>query len=65
MANQERFKTGEVAPESGKYVFDSYMNDEDAEQPDSDEGELDMDKGDQFPPTPSTNKAAYWVKQNS
>ncbi|TLS36190.1 YjzC family protein [Pseudalkalibacillus caeni] len=63
MANEEKFKTGEEAPESGTYVFESYVNNSDAEKPDDDEGTVDLGKGERFPPTPSTNKAAYWVKQ--
>ncbi|MBS4197105.1 YjzC family protein [Lederbergia citri] len=54
----DRYKTGENAPESGKYKVDGYVH-EDSEHEDT---SIDMEEGNQFPPSPTTHKAVYWVK---
>ncbi|WP_240376794.1 YjzC family protein [Bacillus piscicola] len=56
---KEHFKTGEKAPESGTYKVDKLVNGGSASQ---DNTEIEINEGDQFPPTPSENEAAYWVK---
>ncbi len=63
MAEENRFKTGEEAPESGQYKFDGFTEGgtSDANLTE-DEKKLDMEKGDRFPPVPSVNKGAYYVK---
>ncbi|WP_042225118.1 YjzC family protein [Oceanobacillus manasiensis] len=53
-----KFKTGENAPESGKYKVDSLVNGGSS----SDDTTIDIEQGEQFPPSPSDNDAAYWVK---
>ncbi|MFD2629458.1 YjzC family protein [Oceanobacillus kapialis] len=53
-----KFKTGENAPESGKYKVDSLVNGGST----NDEATIDIEQGEQFPPSPSSNDAAYWVK---
>ncbi|WP_022794359.1 YjzC family protein [Marinococcus halotolerans] len=60
MANQE-FKTGEKAPESGTYKVKSLVNGSNAS---SDNTEIQLNEGDQFPPSPSENEAAYWEKSS-
>lgn len=54
----DRYKTGENAPESGKYKVDGYVH-EDSEH---EETSIDIEEGNQFPPSPTTHKAVYWVK---
>lgn len=58
MANQ-KFKTGEKAQESGTYKVDSLVNGQSSTQ---DNSEIKLEKGEQFPPSPSSNEAVYWVK---
>lgn len=58
MANN-KFKTGENAPESGKFKVDSLVN---GGSSSNDDTKIDIEKGEHFPPSPSTNEAAYWVK---
>lgn len=54
----EKYKTGEKAPESGKFKVDSLVN----EGSHDDNTTIDIEKGESFPPSPSSNDAAYWVK---
>ncbi|MFC7319714.1 YjzC family protein [Halobacillus campisalis] len=54
-----KFKTGEKAPESGKYKVSTLVSGGPASQ---DNTEIKLEKGEQFPPSPSKNEAAYWVK---
>lgn len=58
MATNEKYKTGENAPESGKYKVDSLVNG----GSNNDDTTIDIEKGEQFPPSPSDSDAAYWVK---
>lgn len=58
MANN-KFKTGENAPENGKFKVDSLVNGGSAS---NDDTAIEIEKGEQFPPSPSSNEAAYWVK---
>ncbi|AVQ98197.1 general stress protein [Oceanobacillus iheyensis] len=58
MATNEKYKTGENAPESGKYKVDSLVNGGSS----SNDTTIDIEKGEQFPPSPSDNDAAYWIK---
>ncbi|WP_173915484.1 YjzC family protein [Halobacillus sp. Marseille-Q1614] len=60
MANKQ-FKTGEKAPESGTYKVDKLVNGNTS----GDNTEINLNEGDQFPPSPSENEAAYWVKASS
>ncbi|MFQ3544377.1 YjzC family protein [Halobacillus rhizosphaerae] len=53
----KQYKTGEKAPESGKYKVDKLVNGNN-----SDNTEIKLEQGEQFPPSPSENEAAYWVK---
>ncbi|MFC4556764.1 YjzC family protein [Virgibacillus kekensis] len=57
MTNKQ-YKTGEKASESGKYKVDKLVNGNTS----GDNTEIDMNEGDSFPPSPSENEAAYWVK---
>ncbi|SFG21040.1 hypothetical protein SAMN05216353_1287 [Halobacillus alkaliphilus] len=60
MANNQ-FKTGEKAPESGNYKVDKLVS---GNNKSSDNTEISLNEGDQFPPSPSENEAAYWVKSS-
>ncbi|SFE58714.1 YjzC family protein [Alteribacillus iranensis] len=55
---QNRFKTGEEAPQSGKYEVSELVNEGTPEENTT----IDLEKGERFPPDPSSNDAAYWVK---
>ncbi|UOQ45972.1 YjzC family protein [Halobacillus salinarum] len=55
------YKTGEKAPETATYKVGSLVNGGAANQ---DNTEVEVKKGEQFPPSPSTNEAAYWVKSS-
>ncbi|GIN58813.1 YjzC family protein [Lederbergia sp. NSJ-179] len=54
----DKYKTGEKAPESGKFKVDSLVNGNSH----NDDTTIDIEKGEQFPPSPSSHDAAYWVK---
>ncbi|GIO25014.1 YjzC family protein [Oceanobacillus sp. J11TS1] len=54
-----KYKTGENAPESGKFKVDSLVN---GGSSSNDNTTINIEKGEQFPPSPSSNEAAYWVK---
>ncbi|GAA0304855.1 hypothetical protein GGQ92_002150 [Gracilibacillus halotolerans] len=56
---QEQYKTGEVAPESGTYKVEKLVNGNSSSE---DNTTIEIEKGDSFPPSPSSNEAAYWVK---
>jgi hypothetical protein len=60
MADNKQFKTGEKAPESAKYKVDKLQNGNGSQ----DNTEIHLNEGDQFPPSPSENEAAYWVKSS-
>ncbi len=60
MANNKQYKTGEKAPETGKYKVDKLLNGNDH----NDDTEIDLNEGDQFPPSPTEHEAAYWVKSS-
>lgn len=53
----EKYKTGEKTPESRKFKVDSLVN-----GGSRDNTTIDIEKGESFPPSPSSNDAAYWVK---
>lgn len=55
----EKYKTGEKAPESGKFKVDSLVN---GGSGSDDNTTIDIEEGDSFPPSPGSNDAAYWVK---
>ncbi|GGF26732.1 MULTISPECIES: YjzC family protein [Halobacillus] len=59
MANKQ-YKTGEKAPESGKYKVDQLVNGKKSE----DHAEINLNEGDQFPPSTTESEAAYWVKSS-
>lgn len=58
MATQ-KYKTGETVQENGTYKVDSLVNGGSATE---DTTEIEIKKGDPFPPSPSSNEAVYWVK---
>lgn len=64
MANVgDRFKTSEVCPVSGSYVFDGYTDGTNTPAPTQEERVIPMRAGGTFPPVRSTNKSAYWKLQ--
>ncbi|MFZ4453691.1 YjzC family protein [Salibacterium aidingense] len=56
---ENMFKTGEKAPESGNYKVHSLVSGGSSNQDDT---EVRVEEGEQLPPSPSSNEAAYWVK---
>lgn len=58
MMADNKFKTGEKATESGKFMVDSLVNGGST----NDDTTIELEEGEQFPPSPSSNEAAYWVK---
>ena len=59
MMADNKFKTGEKAPESGEFKVDSLVN---SGSGNNDNTTISIEKGEQFPPSPSSNEAVYWVK---
>lgn len=59
MTNNQTYKTGEKAPESANYKVQSLVSGNASEQ---DNTEIKVEKGEQFPPSPSSNEAAHWEK---
>ncbi|MCP3033322.1 YjzC family protein [Halobacillus sp. A1] len=57
---KKQFKTGEKAPQTGKYKVDELVNGKKSQE----KTEINLNKGDQFPPSPSESEAAYWVKSS-
>ncbi len=55
------YKTGEKAPESGTYKVDKLVNGNSSNE---DSTEVKLEAGEQFPPSPSSNEAAEWVKSS-
>lgn len=55
-----RYKTGDVCPATGQYVFDGYVDGTYSPPPTANERVIPLDNGDRFPPVHSCNKAAYW-----
>ncbi|SDI99604.1 YjzC family protein [Natribacillus halophilus] len=58
MANKP-YRTGDRAPESGTFRVDSLVSGDSAS---NDDTEVVVEKGEQFPLSPSSNEAANWVK---
>ncbi|MFC3039981.1 YjzC family protein [Virgibacillus xinjiangensis] len=55
----EQYKTGQEAPENGTYKVVGLVN----ENKGNDDTEIKLEKGENFPPSPSTREAAYWKKK--
>lgn len=60
MANNNTYKTGEKAPESGTYKVQSLVSGSSSSSQDN--TEIKVEKGEQFSPSPSSNEAAHWKK---
>lgn len=60
MANNNTYKTGEKAPESGTYKVQSLVSGSSSSSQDN--TEIKVEKDEQFPPSPSSNEAAHWKK---
>jgi YjzC-like protein len=57
----DRYKTGEKAPENGKYEFDGLTNGNNS-NPTEGEKHISLESGETFPPLRSSNESAYWKK---
>ncbi|MCA0989682.1 MULTISPECIES: YjzC family protein [Guptibacillus] len=57
----DRYKTGEKAPENGKYEFDGLTNGNNS-NPTEDEKHISLQSGETFPPLRSSKESAYWKK---
>ncbi|MFC0525536.1 YjzC family protein [Pontibacillus salicampi] len=57
---QHTYRTGEKAPEGGKFKVESLVSG--GRLSNQDDTHVNMDQGDTFPPSPSSNEAANWVK---
>ena len=55
-----RFRTGEVCQESGRYVFDGYLDGTRTPVPKPEEREIPLSRGEKFPPIRSASKACWW-----
>ncbi len=58
----DRWKTGEDAPESGDYKFESYEGDNGERKQADTDMVVNLEEGERFPPVPAVHGAAYWVK---
>ncbi|MGP4061109.1 YjzC family protein [Halobacillus litoralis] len=61
MANKKTYKTGEKAEENGTFKVESLVS---GGSTANDNTEIKLEKGEQFPPSPSSNEAAHWVKSS-
>ncbi len=57
-----KYKTGEEAPQSGRYEYDGPINDNVTCDPTTEEKVIPLSKGEKFPPVKSCDKdgGAYW-----
>jgi hypothetical protein len=64
-AVRTRFKTGEKCVNSGRYVFDGYLDGSSTPPPKPEERQEPIAKGNTFPPIRSCNKGCWWeLKQH-
>jgi len=54
------YKTGDKAPQNGRYEFIRYTDGTSTPLPTSQERLIDLTRGEVFPPIRSCNKGAYW-----
>ncbi|HEY0069273.1 MAG TPA: YjzC family protein [Chloroflexia bacterium] len=55
-----RYKTGQEAPQRGRYQWDGYTDGTYTPRPTAEELEIQLERGENFPPIRSCNKGAYW-----
>lgn len=54
------YRTGQIAPQTGRYEFAGYIDGTTDKQPTAQERIIPLGKGETFPPIRSTGKAAFW-----
>lgn len=54
------YKTGDTAPQAGRYQFVRYTDGTTAPAPTSEERVIPLSRGEVFPPIRSCNKGAWW-----
>lgn len=54
------YKTGDTAPQTGRYQFVSYTDGTTSPSPTAEERIIPLSRGEVFPPIRSCNKGAYW-----
>lgn len=54
------YKTGDTAPQTGRYQFVRYTDGTTTPSPTPDERIIPLSRGETFPPIRSCNKGAYW-----
>ncbi len=54
------YKTGETAPQTGRYRFVRYVDGTTYPAPTAEESVIPLSRGETFPPVRSCNKAAWW-----
>jgi hypothetical protein len=59
-ATKTRFKTGEESPYDAVYRFDGYLDGTWTPAPTAEEREIELTRGETFPPIRSANKACWW-----
>lgn len=57
-----RYHTGQTNPETGTYSFDGYLDGTSTPAPTTNEKEINLSRGETFPPVRSSNKSAYWKR---
>ena len=57
-----KYKTGEICPQKGTYVFAGYTDGTNKPAPTQEEHRIPLEVGEVFPPIRSTSKGAWWVK---
>ena len=55
-----RFKTGEESPWHAIYLFDGYVDGTSSPPPTPEEREIELSRGETFPPIRSAGKACWW-----
>ena len=59
-ATKTRFKTGEESPYHAIYQFDGYLDGTSTPAPTPEEREIELARGETFPPIRSAGKACWW-----
>lgn len=59
-----RFKTGHTCKESGRYIFDGYLDGTWTPSPTAKEKEIPLSRGETFPPIRSSGKSCWWKLAN-
>ena len=60
-ATKTRFKTGEESPYHAIYRFDGYLDGTSSPPPTAEEREIELSRGENFPPIRSAGQACWWL----